>query len=608
MRLRTKLMVAFLGLLLILVIVGVSSVRTVTESSSALDRIFRENYDTVVACYRMNETIEQLDRIAELSLWQEYTGLRPEAKSAIDEFEKNLKFQQGNVTVVGEQEATDNLTKLWTSYLQEFQESLNIASDEHRSEVYHERLVPRSQEVRDAAQKIIELNLNNMVSVDGQVRVRAVETRRTMVILVFSGVAIAVIFIAVILPAILRPIASLTRSVNAIREGNLDLVVKVHSRDELGQLAEAVNEMALSLREYRRSDRSRFLRTQRSTLLALNSLSHAVAICSQRGEIELANEAARNLFGLKPEAPISASGNAAVVELFARACRELRPARPKSYADAIQVFRDGEEHFFFPEAIPILDEQRELVGVTLVLSDITDIRRLTEMKRGLISTVSHELKTPLTSVRLAIHTLLSEKVGGLTFKQSELLAAARNDSDRLHRIIENLLDMSRMESGRAPLQKLPVTPEQLVLQASDVFRTAFQDRGVHLKIDIASDAPSVLADLTRMQHVFANLLNNALKHTPPGGVVTISARRDGENVRFVVKDTGPGIPEEYLPHVFEEFFRVPGQDQQHDTGLGLAIVKEIVGLHGGIINAQSEPGKGARFVFTLKAAEPKESQ
>jgi signal transduction histidine kinase len=333
-----------------------------------------------------------------------------------------------------------------------------------------------------------------------------------------------------------------------------------------------------------------------------------VAICNQRGEIELANEAAQNLFGLKPETPISASGNAAVVELFARACRELRPAKPRSYADAVQIFRDGEEHFFFPEAIPILDEQRELVGVTLVLSDVTDIRRLTEMKRGLISMVSHELKTPLTSVRLAIHTLLSEKVGGLTSKQTELLAAARNDSDRLHRIIENLLDMSRMESGRAPIRKLPVTPEQLVLQASDAFRTAFQDRGVHLKIDIAPDVPSVLADPTRMQHVFANLLNNALKHTPPGGVVTISARREEENVRFVVEDTGPGIPEEYLPHVFEEFFRVPGQDQQNDTGLGLAIVKEIVGLHGGMINAQSEPGKGARFVFTLRAAEPKESR
>jgi len=273
-------------------------------------------------------------------------------------------------------------------------------------------------------------------------------------------------------------------------------------------------------------------------------------------------------------------------------------------ADAIQIFHDGEEHFFLPEAIPILDEQRELAGVTLVLSDVTDLRRLSEMKRGLISTVSHELKTPLTSVRLAIHALLSEKVGPLTFKQSELLAAARNDSDRLHRIIENLLDMSRMEAGRAAVQRLPVAPEQLVLQASDDFRTAFLDRGVNLKLDLPPDVPQVLVDPARIKHVFSNLLNNALKHTPPGGSVSVSARSEGAEVRFAVEDTGAGIPAEYLPRVFEEFFRVPGQDQESDTGLGLAIVKEIVELHGGRIEAQSEPGKGAKFVFTLKVAEP----
>jgi two-component system, NtrC family, sensor histidine kinase KinB len=603
MSLRTKLMVAFFGLLLILVIVGVSSVRTVTESSSALDRIFRENYDTVLACYRMNEMIERLDRIAELSLWQDPAGLRPEGKSAIDEFEKNLKFQQGNVTVIGEHEATDSLTKLWASYLREFQEFQKMSSDERLSEVYHERLLPRSQEVRDEAQKIIEMNLNNMVSVDGQARLRAVETRRTMVILVFSGVAIAVIFIAVILPAILRPIAGLTRSVNAIREGNLELVVKVHSRDEIGQLAQAVNEMALSLREYRRSHRSQFLRALRSTQLALNSLSDAVAICNQSGEVELANEAAQNLFGLQPEAVISSSANAAIVELFSRAIIELRPLKPKSYADAIQIFCEGEEHFFLPEAIPILNEKRELIGVTLVLSDVTDIRRLSETKRGLIATVSHELKTPLTSVRLAIHALLSEKVGPLNFKQTELLAAARNDSDRLHRIIQNLLDMSRMESDRAAIRKQPVTVEQLVLQATDEFQTAFLDGGINLKIDISQEVSPVLADPPRIQHVFANLLNNALKHTPPGGEVRISASSEGQEVLFVVEDTGPGIAEEYLPHVFEEFFRVPGQELQTDTGLGLAIVKEIIELHGGKIDVESQAGKGAKFTFTLKAAE-----
>jgi two-component system, NtrC family, sensor histidine kinase KinB len=607
MSLKTKLMIGFCGLLSILVTVGVLSVRTVSESSTAIDRISRENYDTVAACYRMKEAISRLDRMAQVSLWEEYPDLSGESRPAIAEFEKNLKFQQGNVTVAGELEATGHLEALWAEYLRDYQEFLRSETVALRREAYRNRLLPQSQAVRDAAQHIVELNLNNMVSVDGRVRQRALETRQTMLVLVLSGVVIAVLFIAVVLPSILRPIAGLTRSVRAIREGNLDLVVKVRSQDEIGQLAGAVNDMAVSLREFRRTDRSRFHRTQRATLLVLESLSSAVAICNQRGEIELANERAQKLFGLKPEATVSAAGNSMLTELFGRACRELRPIKPASCAEAIQVFRDGEERFFLPEAIPILDERRELAGVTLVLSDVTDLRQLCELKGGLIATVSHELKTPLTSVRLAIHALLSEKVGPLTPKQVELLAAARNDSDRLHRIIMNLLEMSHMESGRMSVEKRPVAPEQLVLRATEEFQTAFLDRGIHLKLDLPSDLPEVLADPVRIQPVFTNLLHNALRHTPPGGEISILVRGEGKGVHFVVEDTGSGIPKEYLPLVFEKFFRVPGQEGESETGLGLAIVKEILELHGGHIEVDSEEGKGTRFAFDLEAAQAGET-
>ena len=130
---------------------------------------------------------------------------------------------------------------------------------------------------------------------------------------------------------------------------------------------------------------------------------------------------------------------------------------------------------------------------------------------------------------------------------------------------------------------------------------------MHLKINLPPDVPLVLADPIRIQHVFTNLLNNALKHTPPGGTVTLSVGTEGEAVRFAVEDTGAGIPDEYLPHIFEEFFRVPGQEQESDTGLGLAIVKEIVELHGGGIDVESEPGKGTTFRLYLPAAEPQGS-
>jgi two-component system, NtrC family, sensor histidine kinase KinB len=602
MSLKTKLIIGFCGLLAILLVVGVMSIRTSNDFSKSIERILRENYDSVVACYKMKGAVERLDRIAMTSLWEIPKETHSQSQAIFLDFEKSLQFQQRNVTVSGEQALTDRMTEQWKAYREEFESLLKpLNSEIARRDIFRNQVLIQSDKLRDTTQKIIDLNLNNMVSVDGQTRIRALETRRTLLILVFSGFALAVVFIALIWPSIFRPIAGLMRSVHEIQQGNLDLVVNVHSRDEMGQLAEAFNEMALSLRKLRRNDHARLLRTQYSTQLALESLSDAVAICSPNGEIELANDAAQRLFDLKPEGTVDASGNEKIKEIFLRASRDLRSSRSKDPDAVLQVFQDGEELFFIPEAIPILDKENQLAGVTLILRDFTCMRQLDELKRGLISTVSHQLKTPLTSIRLAMHVLLNEKLGPLTSKQTEILATAREDSNRLYRIIENLLDISRMESGQSRMQLQPVAAEQLVMQPVDAMRTAFLDRGVDLETDVPLGTPAVMADELRVRYVFENLLSNALKYTPAGGKVSVSVQPEETVVRFIVEDTGSGIPEEYLPHIFEKFFTAPQQEHRSDTGLGLAIAKEIVEAHCGQIDVESRPGKGARFSFTLPA-------
>jgi two-component system, NtrC family, sensor histidine kinase KinB len=602
MSLKTKLIIGFCGLLAILLVVGVMSIRTSNDFSKSIERILRENYDSVVACYKMKSAVERLDRIAMTSLWEMSQEASAQREAIFLEFEKSLRFQQRNVTVLGEQALTDRMTDQWKAYWEEFENLLKpLHSEIMRRDIFRNQLLIQSDSLRDTAQKIIDMNLNNMVSVDGQTRLRALETRRALLILVFSGFALAVVFIALIWPSIFRPIAGLTRSVHEIQQGNLDLVVNVHSRDEMGQLAEAFNEMALSLRKLRRNDHARLLRTQHSTQLALESLSDAVAICSPNGKIEMANDAAQSLFGLKPEATVDASGNEKIKEIFSRASSDLHTIQSDDPDAVVQVFQDGEELFYMPEAIPILDKENQLAGVTLILRDYTCIRQLDELKRGLISTVSHQLKTPLTSIRLAMHLLLNEKLGPLTPKQTEILATAREDSNRLYRIIENLLDISRMESGQSRMQLQPVASEQLVLQPVDAMRTAFMDRGVALVIDVPLGTPAVMADELRLRYVFENLLSNALKHTSAGGKVSIIAQSEERVVRFIVEDTGSGIPGEYQPHIFEKFFSVPEQERRGDTGLGLAIAKEIVEAHGGQIDVTSQVGKGSRFSFTLQA-------
>jgi NtrC-family two-component system sensor histidine kinase KinB len=224
------------------------------------------------------------------------------------------------------------------------------------------------------------------------------------------------------------------------------------------------------------------------------------------------------------------------------------------------------------------------------------------MKSGLLSVVSHELKTPLTSIRMASHLLLEERVGPLNNKQTELLMAARDDADRLQKIIEDLLDMGRLESGGVKLDLRPESPEKLVTDAVNPLESSFHDKGVHLEIDVPADAPMVLADAQRIEHVFTNLLTNALKFTNPGGRVRVFIEPEETVVRFVVEDTGIGIPQEHLGRVFERFFRVP-RNQPPGAGLGLAIAKEIVEVHGGSMAVRSTEGEGSRFSFALPCAE-----
>jgi signal transduction histidine kinase/HAMP domain-containing protein len=603
MSIKTKLIIAFGGLIAILGIVGALTLHTLNESSQAIDRILRENYDSVAAGYKMQDALERLDRLAEVSLGEKRHNLNRQHEQALGDFEKNLAFQQGNVTVPGEQEVTDQLTQLWRAYRRELENFYQISDARQQSPpAYRQTLLPLSREVKNYNQRIIELNLENMVSADGQAHRKAVQTRNAMVFLLIIGITGATGFIVLVGPMILEPIATLTRSVREIQKGNLDLVVNVHGKDEVAQLSQAFNDMAAGLRELRRSDRAKLLRTQRSTQLALNSLNDAVAICNPDGLIEVANEAARRLFGLEPESTVTKAGNDKITQMFIQVLQEERPFHPKSYDAVIQIFQEQEELFFLPQAIPIFAEGRQLIGVTLMLTDVTRLRHLDELKSGLISTVSHELKTPLTSIRLAIHVLLSEKLGTFSPKQLELLEVVRQDSDRLFRVIENLLDLSRLESGRAEMQLQRLDVEDLFLQVTDKMRSAFVDRGVGLHMEASAEVPPVLADPVSIQHVFDNLLTNALKYTPRGGQVKLSATPAGDMVRFTVEDTGSGIPPEYLPRLFEKFFRVPGQDQV-DSGLGLSIAKEFVEAQGGAIEVASQVGKGTRFTFTLKALE-----
>jgi signal transduction histidine kinase len=342
------------------------------------------------------------------------------------------------------------------------------------------------------------------------------------------------------------------------------------------------------------------MRTQKTTQMAINSLPDAVAVISGDGTVEMSNEPAQALFGIKPGTRVESLGLDWLNKLFRQVGMHLRPFNPDGYQSAIQVFPAGQERFFLPHLIPILDEARQLTGMTLVLADVTDLRKLDESKSDLLATVSHELKTRLTSVRMAVHLLLDEKLGELNPRQADLLMTAREDAERLHRIIEGLLDIGRIRSGNLKMRLEPMDAEDLIHHSVDPVRHAYQDKGIKLAYEVPPDMGKVMADPSRVHLILANLLSNALKYTPAGGEVDVRVSEGPGLARIAVSDTGVGIPAIDIPRIFERFYRGSREGEPGGAGLGLAIAKEVVEAHGGEIAVASLEGKGSTFTFTLK--------
>ncbi|MGD0463626.1 MAG: ATP-binding protein [Tepidisphaeraceae bacterium] len=627
--LRQKLFFGFGGLLVILLSVSVLGVVVLQQHRSWLDQFLYENWRSVEYGQHMLDALQPLGAVAQNVSGQNGQPTKAEITAAADasakpmaDFDANCDAEDHNITLPHEDAIASDLTRLWSGFeidVHTGQRTTKLTGDCYRGafakllsdqtplsdrRAAYASIQRLSPLLKARAQDVIELNFKNMQPVEGKIKDMSDSATRLIVRLAVAGVALAVVFILLMSRAILRPLGTLTQSLEEVAKGNLDQIVQVNSRDELQKLAEAFNSMAANLREFRRTDRAKLMRIQRTTQLAVNSLPDAIAVVNSNGIVELSNQTAQTLFGLQPERSILSLRDQRLGELYQQVSRESAPSQPKGYESAIEVFdQGGQLRFFLPRAIPIWDADHQLLGVTVVLGDVTNLRKLDEMKSGLLSVVSHELKTPLTSIRMASHLLLEERVGTLNPKQTELLMAARDDADRLQKIIEDLLDMGRLESGRVKLDLQSEPSERLVSDAITPLETAFHDHCLTLEVDVPVDTPPVMADPARIGHVFSNLLVNAMKYTSPGGRVRISAEPFDKVVRFTVEDTGIGIPPQHIGRIFERFYRVPRENQPSGAGLGLAIAKEIVDAHGGTISVDSQPDKGSRFSFTLQRAD-----
>jgi signal transduction histidine kinase len=567
----------------------------------------------------LNEALERIDSSFTSALFGGEVQARPMYERHWVDYRRHLKTELDNITILPrEQELAELLVERSKRYHAAGERFWKLKTRQEREKAYLGEGGLREQfhHIKEVTGEIRELNQRHMEHASASAR----RTARDAVVRFAVGLAVAVA-LAVLLGwwttrAILRPIQHVTDSAKAIGLGDLDQVVPVPSRDELGELADSFNRMARQLRDYRRTALARLLRAQRTSQATIDSFPDPVLVVDPGGRVEMANPAARRLFGLPPPAdedtpPPLWQPPPALVEPIHEALVRQRPFLGESF-EQVLTFRLGtEESAYLPQIHPIQDPYGGTIGAAVVLDDVTRFRLLDQVKSDLVATVSHELKTPLTSVRLVLHLLLEETVGPLTPKQSELPIDARDNAERLLAMIESLLVLARLEQARDAFRVGPQPAAELVRAAADNARARANDRHLELTVNVADDLPPIAADEQRLAQALSNLIDNALAYTPEGGRVTLSAERAGERVRLSVADTGPGIPPEHLPHVFTRFFRVPGHSPPWGTGLGLAIVREIVTAMGGEATCESRPGEGATFhlalpVWTEKGVTPDE--
>jgi two-component system, NtrC family, sensor histidine kinase KinB len=597
--LNRRLLLGTIPVLVIFLAVGVYALFLFSRLGGAIDVILRENYRSVIAAQNMKEAADRMDSGLLFVLGGQEEKGKELFQQYVPVFEKNLGAELKNITLPGEGDMAAKLKQLRAKYMEEAAKFMSLpASDLSRRALYFEQLFPTFTAVKETSNQILEINQENMVAANNEARRQSHAASQYMIASLLAGIAMAAGVSFLLARSIIQPIQGLTESAQQLGDGNLDQHVPVESKDEVGMLAEAFNKMAAKLRAYRQSTSEKILKAQQTTESALRAFPDPILVFSPEREIQLQNAAAEHFLGKMGGSLASLSSLSGYIDQSLKGAADFQPT---SFDKAILVSLDGVEKFYLPRVLAMRDEAGNPVGVVVVLQDVTRFRVADDVKTDLIATVSHELKTPLTSMQMAVYLMLEEKVGPLNPKQTELLLAARNNSDRLFEMIEDLLDLARFEGGAALIEKKAISCEQLVQEVAAREKELVVSRGRELKMELEPHLPRVEVSRVRIDQVFANFVSNAVKYSPSGSTITLKASRDSAKVvRFAVRDEGKGVPKEMRRRIFDKFFRI-AEGGDEGAGLGLSIAREIVLAHGGNIGVESEEGKGSEFFFTLPA-------
>ncbi|RDC65937.1 HAMP domain-containing sensor histidine kinase [Adhaeribacter pallidiroseus] len=515
--------------------------------------------------------------------------------AAFKNFKKNLQDQLNNLTEPGEQAITIAIKE-------------NFDLLRLRQTAFQKQGAPTIPKIiAQIRQDVFRLTDLNMQAIVRKNKIAQQTADRVIMYLVLIGtfsILVTLTFTLNFPGYIANPIRELTASIKQIANRNYEQRLHFKAQDEFGELAEAFNQMARKLDEYEHSNLARIIFEKRRIETIINNMSDAIIGLDEKQIILFANNEATLLLGLTEAdligqyAPDVALHNDLLRHLLA-----VKEAAP------LQIFNDGKESYFTQDIIQInssgtATEAEKLIGQVIILKNITQFRELDLAKTNFIATISHELKTPIASIKMSLKLLRDHRIGAVNQEQQKLMEHITEDSDRLLRITGELLNLAQVETGNIQLHYRQTQPAEIIHYATQAILFQAEQKQVKLETNLPNELPPVNCDLEKTAWVLVNFLSNAIRYSPDQARIIISAgyvtSASNRFVRFSVQDFGRGIDARYKDRIFDKFFQVPDADSiKGGTGLGLAISKEFITTQGGTIWVESELGEGSTFSFRL---------
>lgn len=561
---KSKIRLGTVFLFLLLLLSGGLGIYNLVRLKNAAQTILKDNYESLDYCDIMQRQLDSLD---------------VDRKQALQKFDDALTKEDNNITEPGEGEASAVL-RSELNHLKAGNTSDSVIKNIHRQ-----------------LHLILTANMSAIQRKNSKTEARA-ETALTYLSLIAGIIFLVAFTFTFNFPSVLTtPIRALTEGIQEISRKNYKYRIHIKNKDEFGQMADSFNAMAERLEYFESSNLNKLMFEKSRAEAVINSLKDASIGIDKNSIVLFANDQALQLLGLQSKDIVTrpASEVAGRNDLFRYLLDEKNNI-------PFKIVVDGRENYFTKEIIEV--QQEEVKNTVIVVKNITSFKELDVAKTNFIATVSHELKTPLASSDFSLKLLEDQRNGKLSKDQNELVQHLKQDNQRMLRILSELLNMSQVETGKIQLELKSTNPVSIVNQAIHTVLTNAKEKNIRFDKNYDGKFPDVNVDAEKTGWVLNNFLINAIKYSPSESHITVNIKLidghlpEGRVIQFSVQDHGPGIAEEYLPKIFDRFFKVPGSGKT-GTGLGLAISKEFIEAEGGKIWVKSKAGEGSEFGFDL---------